>query len=327
MRQQRQSLSRTGLAAVFVFLAFALPARAVIDRIVEKTFELTPDAVVRADTFSGGIIVKNSADGLLRVIVRQTVEATDERAASALLEKLSLSLDATPQSGAAKTVTLRLRPRHAVRWSWQNWSPAALALELEVPAGRRLELRTSEGAITVGPWRGQLAAETEAGAIFIGEFDGTISARSQRGDVAVTACSGKLTLAADAGNVLVGRTHARAELRATDGVVEVQSARGAVFAKGDRSDVKIGFVHPVTEESALSADGGDVTATFDPRSAVTIQAKASRFGDVRARDLELKARLGRLGGSSLIGTINGGGPVIRLRASGGNVRLSGVPAP
>jgi hypothetical protein len=299
------------------------PAHAVIDRVIDQTFVAKPGfAAITADTFSGGITVKSSDGPHMRVLVRQTVESMDERAAEALLAKLDVQLEQT----ADGVVRLKISPRHAVRWTWQNWSPAALALEITVPRVCALDLRTGEGAINVGAIQGKVGARTISGAIFIGEVDGEITATNTRGDIAVTACTGALKLLAKNGNVLVGRSGGRAELSAVDGIIEVQAARGAVIARGNRTDIKVSFVHPLKEPSDLDADGGDVTVGFDPRSAATINARASRFGSVRVRELDLAVANGKSGESALTGTLNGGGPLIKIRASGGQVRLNSVPS-
>jgi hypothetical protein len=311
----------SGLLIALTF--FVLPAQAVIDRVIDKTFDAKPGALtIRADTFSGGITVTPSDDPRVHVLVRQTVEATDEKAAEKLLASLDVKLD----QSADGVIALKIAPRRAVRWTWQNWSPASLAIEIGVPRSCQLDLRTDEGGVTVGAIKGKVGARTAAGAIFIGEIEGEITATNTRGDISITACSGPLKLLAKNGNVLVGRSGGRAELSAVDGVIEVQAARGPVIAHGNRTDIKVSFVHPLTESSDLNADGGDVTVGFDPRSAATLNARASKFGSVRVRDLDISAVKGKPGDSALTGTLNGGGPFIKIRASGGQVRLNAVPS-
>lgn len=308
------------LASLFLF---SLHARAVIDRVVDKTFAFKSGvAELNADTFSGSITVTPSDEPQLRVLVRQTVEASDEKAAEKLLASLDVKLD----QRADGVVALKITPKHSMRWTWQNWSPASLAIEISAPRSSRLELRTGEGDVTVGSIKGHIGVRTDAGALFIGETDGEIVAANMRGDISVTACTGPLRLLAKSGNVLVGRSGGRADLSAVDGLIEVQAARGPVKARGNRSDIKVSFVHPIIESSDLNADGGDVTVGFDPRIAATINARASKFGSVRVRDLAISPAKGKPGDSLMTGTLNEGGPLIKIRASGGNVRINSVPS-
>jgi hypothetical protein len=44
------------------------------------------------------------------------------------------------------------------------------------------------------------------------------------------------------------------------------------------------------------------------------------------RELDLAVANGKSGESALTGMLNGGGPLIKIRASGGQVRLNSVPS-
>jgi hypothetical protein len=307
---------------VLAFASAALPASAVIDRVIDKTFAAQAGLVVSADTFSGGIRVKASDEAQVRVLVRQTVEAEDEKAAQALLAQLDVRLDQL----ADGAVRLKITPRHAVRWTWQNWSPAVLEIELTVPRTCVLRVRTGEGAIQVDSLRGDIVADTARGAIFIGEVDGDIVAGSGRGDVAVTACSGTLQLETKNGSLLVGRCGGPAQLLAVDGTIDVQAAKGPIFARGNRADIKVSFLPSIRATSDLESFGGDVTVGLDPACAVSIDARSSPFGRVRIRDLDIETSEDSSEKSNVAGTLNRGGPTLKIRASGGNVRLNRVPA-
>jgi hypothetical protein len=69
----------------------------------------------------------------------------------------------------------------------------------------------------------------------------------------------------------------------------------------------------------LSTSGGGVRTELDPSVALTIDASSSG-GDVDS-DLPVTVQ-GRVASTSLRGNLNGGGAVLRLRSSGGGVRIS-----
>jgi hypothetical protein len=210
-----------------------------------------------------------------------------------------------------------------VRWAWESWPPVALAYVVKVPRICNLDLLTPEGDITVCSLEGEVKVRTGNGAIFIGEITGAVRATNTRGDVSVTACSGELIITAKSGNVLVGRTSGRARISGAGGLIEVQSAHGNLQVEADGADIKAGFVHPLTEISELRASGGDIEIVVDQRSACTLSARASTFGKVKIKNLALAVTSGKIGSSTLIGTLNGGGPKILANASGGSVRLTG----
>jgi len=74
---------------------------------------------------------------------------------------------------------------------------------------------------------------------------------------------------------------------------------------------------------AMDTLGGGVRTEVDPAVALTIDASSSG-GSVNA-DLPVTVQ-GRIDKNSLRGDLNGGGAVLRLRSSGGGVRISRTAA-
>lgn len=303
----------------FLFLAFAVPAApAAIERMVEKDFSVAPGAVLKIDACQGPIRVELSEDDRIHLLVRQSMDVADEAAADRRLEILDLQIEQ-----ADTLVTVKARYRRAVRWAWENWPPVALSFVVKVPRTCSLDLSTPEGDITIGNIDGAVKLRTASGTIFTGEVKGSLQAASLRGDVSVTACTGELVLIAKSGNILVGRAGGLTKLSGSGGLIEVQNARGKLEIDADGADIKVGFAHPCTESTELRASGGDIEAVFDTRSACTIRANSSRFGEVKLKNFPGTIESGKPGASRLVATLNGGGPLVKIDASGGNVRLTG----
>jgi hypothetical protein len=298
-----------------VLVGLASVTRAAIERTVEKDFAVPSGGVFKIDTCQGAIRIELSPDNLIHLLVRQTMAVDSAVDADRRLKDLDLQFEA-----AVTQVSVKARYRRVVRWAWENWPPVALAFVVKVPRACSLDLITPEGDITVGSFDGSVVVRTGNGAIFTGEIKGSVRAMSMRGDVSVT---GELTLTAKAGNVLVGRAGGLTKIEGSGGTIDIQSSRGNLFVDADNSDVKISFVHPLIESSELRASGGDIEVVFDQRSACTLSASASMFGEVKARNLSLTIESGKIGSSRVIGTLNGGGPKVLINASGGNVRLTG----
>ena len=71
----------------------------------------------------------------------------------------------------------------------------------------------------------------------------------------------------------------------------------------------------------VSSSGGSVRTEIDPGARVSIDAHASG-GSVNS-DVPVTIQ-GKIDNDSLRGEMNGGGPLLRLRSSGGGVRLTGI---
>lgn len=301
-----------------VVVGLAQITQAAVERVVEKSFTAASGAALKIDTCQGVIRIEPSADGQIHVLVRETMEVEDEAAADRRLQDLDLQIEQVQMLVSVKT-----RYRRAVRWAWESWPPVALAYVVKVPRTCSVDLVTPEGDITVCALKGAVNARTGDGAIFVGEVNGSVRVTNTRGDVSVTACSGELNITAKSGNVLVGRASGLTKISASGGLIEVQSARGNLHIEADGADIKARFVHPLTESSELRASGGDIEAVFDQRSACTLSVRASTFGTVKAKNITLVTESGKIGSSSVVATLNGGGPKIVINSSGGSVRLTG----
>ncbi len=304
-----------------LLLGYLAPlSKAAVERVVEKTFAVTPGITLKVDTCQGVIRIEpSSVDNQIHVLVRQTINADNDAAADKRVQELDLRFEQT-----STLIKVRARYRRAARWAWESWPPVALAYVVKVPHDCNVDLSTPEGDITVCSLKGSVLARARTGTIFAQEIDGTVQASSTRGDVSVTACTGALTLSTKLGNIIVGRANGLTKIDASGGLIEVQNARGQLHVDADGADIKIGFAHPLIQSADLRAAGGDIEAVFDPRSAGTLMVNASSFGAVKVKNLPLKLESGKTGSARVVGTLNGGGPKISIKASGGNVRLTGL---
>jgi hypothetical protein len=309
---------REFVLCAMVLVGFAQMTQATVERTLEKSFAAVSGVTLKIDTCQGVIRIEPSIDKKIHILVRETMDVADEAAADRRLQDVDLQIEQTEA-----LVSVRARYRKALRWAWESWPPVALAYVVKVPRSCNLDLATPEGDIIVCAIEGTVSARTGSGAVFIGEVNGAVRATCTRGDISVTACTGELTLTAKSGNILVGRASGLTRINGSGGLVEIQNSRGNLRVDADGADIKIGFIHPLTESSELRASGGDIEVLFDQRSACTLDARASSFGGVKAKNLSLKLELGKIGSSHVVATLNGGGPKITITSSGGNVRLTG----
>ena len=310
---------RLGLIALLGCLA-ARDAQALIEHRVEKTFPAPAGTVLAVDLFNGAINVSASDSDTLEAVVLEQCDVATEKEAAPWYADLVLSLD---QQGSR--VVINASYKQKVSATWKNWPPVLLVLNLKVPRNCELDLYTRDGGITVGNLQGRLKLRNETGKIFTGEIDGFITVQSFGGDVALTACTGSIDVTTTTGAILVGRAFGPTRLASAGGAIEVQRAAGGVVTVGNGSEIKVRFSHPVTHASNLVTSGGSITAIFDRRSGAELDAQASVLGKVTVRNLTLPA----VGASDttrrshLTEKLNGGGPVISMQASGGNILLLG----
>ena len=71
-------------------------------------------------------------------------------------------------------------------------------------------------------------------------------------------------------------------------------------------------------EGEIQTSGGSIEVTFDEEAPVSIEARTS--GGRVSLDEDFSFR-GKRQGSKLEGEVNGGGPRLTLKTSGGNIRI------
>jgi len=294
-----------------------------MERRVERRFDVPAATTLKIDTFSGAVHVAKGTGQTIEITVIEQADVEKEAEMDARVKDLDLHMTATDTG-----VNIFARYNKKATWSWMGWPPLIITYEIKVPPQCDVEVLTIDGGIVIGSIKGNLDLSNDSGPIFTGEIDGGIKAHSRIGDIAVTACTGDIKAHTRTGNVTVGRGFGRTELSSDGGYIELQRAAGEVVVRGSGTDAKVGFVSPITKSAKITTSGGEITIVMETTAACTLDLSASIFGRVKVRNLAVKATGGGSGKSSLAGTVNGGGPLISADANGGNIFVRGLdPVP
>lgn len=296
--------------------ASTLVAQAAIERSVEKTFPVTAAGTVRIETQGGGIKVSPGADGTVRVVAKQKIRADSEAEADELLKKLELTFE---QSGNDVTAISKYEKRSG-GFFMGSWPPVTVEFVVTVPASFAAQLNTSGGNITVGDLNGKVIARTSGGSIALGQMGGTVDARTSGGNVTLAGATGEVELKTSGGNITAGKVSGSAELSTSGGSIKIDSASGRLRAQTSGGSVRAKLTGALTGDSELSTSGGSVTATVDKTAAFRLDASTSG-GSVDADGLTITLEGANKNRSRLAGAVNGGGPVLKLRSSGGNISI------
>lgn len=278
-----------------------LSAQAKIVRLVEKTFTVQPGGTLKAETSGGDIVVKTGAGDQVRVVARQTIRASDDAEADELLKKLELTI--TQEGNDVVAISKYARKLGGV--SFGIWPPVSVAFEVTVPETYNLELRTSGGDIVSGNLKGKATARTSGGDVMLGHIDGEVQVHTSGGDIVLDHATGPAKLDTSGGDIKVGSVLNTLDASTSGGDI---SARISGELKGD---------------CVLGTSGGDIEAMVDASAAFLLDASTSG-GDIRDRNLVLTVESGGHGKSKLVGKVNGGGPRLKLRTSGGDIAVNGV---
>ncbi len=290
-------------------------ASAKIERTVEKTFTVQPGGKLKVHTQGGDIKIVTGATPTVKVVAREVIRASSEAEADELLKKLTLVIEQNADGVAATAEYEKSAGFH-----WGSWPPVQVGFTVTVPASYNVELKTSGGDVTVDDLQGNVHARTSGGDIVLGKIAGDVHAGTSGGDVRLAEGRGSVKLGTSGGDIQVGRVVGPADLDTSGGDIRVDSVEGTLHADTSGGDVKATLTGPLKGDCRLGTSGGKVTVAVEKSAAFDLDASTSG-GDVSATGLTITIDKGGVGRSRLAGKVNGGGPLLKLRTSGGNIRI------
>lgn len=302
---------------ILLLLAFgpAVPLGAV-EREIVRSFAVAPGCELKVDTYRGEIEIEESDRAEITVSV--SIEAVADQAATAtrLLEAVRVEC---AQEGNRVTISARNPLESGPRFTWGDQGQVDLKFRISVPRQCDVDLRVIDGRVVIGNLAGRMQARIDRGSLFLRRIEGAVTAHVGLGDFILSRCSGAVTARVRSGLIRAGTLGGRAELSNDTGDVEVLVVRHSLVAKAQRGDVRVGFGPGLAAASRVTVAAGNLFADFHAQSACRVAASAT-WGRVHST-LPLAVESGASGQRALSGRLNGGGPLIELRASGGNVKL------
>ena len=144
--------------------------------------------------------------------------------------------------------------------------------------------------------------------------------KDDRGHVWVSDIAGRLEVASDRGDVEISNFDGELRVRGDRGNLNVRdsSIRNGVRVALDRGSVDM-YLKQFAGDSDLEVSRGNLNLTIPQNSAFTLDAERSRHSSFHT-DFGLLAR-GGFTNDRVQGQVNGGGPILRLRADRGSVWL------
>lgn len=328
------------LLALGALLAAPAALSAKIIRTVEKTFTVQPGGNLKAQTQGGDIIVQTADINEVRITAKETIHANTDQAADELLQKLNLTIE---QHGNDITAEAKYAER-AFGLHFGSWPPVQVSFTITLPKKFNADLKTSpadtQGRVSAGLLRASINLDlnTAGGDITVGDLSGNVRARTAGGDLKFARIDGELDGGTSGGNITLREGTARAKLHTSGGDIEVDRAGGAtevstsggsirlnsvenlVSASTSGGDVRATITGPIKQDTVIGTSGGQVEVHVAKGAAFNLDASTSG-GDVDASGLTLTIDKGGIGKSRLVGSVNGGGPRLKLHSSGGDITI------
>jgi Toastrack DUF4097 len=304
------------LVGLGLFLFGPLILQAKIERTVEKTFAVQPGGTLKVETDGGGIKVEPGTGSVVKVVVRERIAASTDAEADELLKHLTLTLE---QQGNDVTALARYEgERTSSLFHWGNWPPVQCEFTVTVPSQYNVDLKTSGGGIGVGDLTGKVVARTSGGGLQFGKITGTVDGRTSGGGISLEACSGDVEVHTSGGGIRLGPVGGNARVHTSGGGISIKGIAGVVNAHTSGGPIDVAFSGPLQGDCEFGTSGGGITVRVDPKSDFQLDAHTSG-GGVHC-DLPVTV-VGEIRHGSLVGKVNAGGHLLKLRSSGGGIRV------
>jgi len=309
--------------AVTLFLVLGLSATSAwADFKRERTLMLEPGGVFTLDSDIGEVVLTGGSTSGARVVV------TSDR-------DLDRDFDFAFDEGA-RGATVTIKRRGSIRRLFGGSESGRTRIAIEVPTRSDVHLHTSGGSVSASRLTGAVEVRSSGGGLDIEAIEGNVDggtsgggirvhgvrgnvvANTSGGGITVTDAGGSVKADTSGGGITIDSVGGDLRASTSGGGVDVRGAGGRVEASSSGGGVTVRFAAGNSSGGVVSSSGGPVRVEIDPAAHMSIDASSS--GGSVDSDVPVTIQ-GRVENDSLRGEMNGGGPLLRLRSSGGGVRI------
>jgi DUF4097 and DUF4098 domain-containing protein YvlB len=317
--KEKRMLRHTRIAILIAFAATSVFAATATP--VHRTFNVASGGTLTIDADVGDIEVTSGSGSAVTVDVTQS-------------SRSSRFMDVTAEQ-QGNDVVVRGKFEGSQHWFNFNFNGDAKFV-VSVPSRYSVQLSTSGGDIRVSDLQGEARVKTSGGGIKLGNIEGTVNAHTSGGDISLGGSRGAADLYTSGGGIDIGDVAGNIQAKTSGGSVDVRRAGGDLYIRSSGGGIEIGealgtvnaetsggsirarLASQPKNDSRMSTSGGGITVSIAPNVSVDVDAHTSG-GEVET-DVPVTL-LGRQNESSIEGKINGGGPKLMLRSSGGDIRI------
>jgi hypothetical protein len=258
-----------------------------------KSFTAQPKGKLVADVESTDLEVVTADQNRVDIVLQRKVSGGTQAQAEELLKAHQVSLFRKDNE-----IHIQAHTGREIQWARLQ-----ARLRVTVPKQFAVALQSTSGDAALTGLQGQLDLRTDSGDLALKAIQGPVTVRTSSGDIRAKACADTFDLEADSGDLDLADF--------TGPSIRVRTSSG---------DISVKWAVPPKADSSLHATSGDITVKLPAASALNLDV-ATNSGDISASDSLAIARQGKVSENSLRGTLNGGGPLLSLRATSGDIHI------
>lgn len=276
----------------------------------EKKFVVKPGGLLSFDADLAHGEVKTGDFESVRVQFMSYFKVETAEEVEALQNKISIEMSQTEN-------TVKVIVRFADQ-NQANRDKIRLNFKVHIPRKFNLDMRTG-GSARVADVDGTVKASTEGGSLTMENVSGSLTASSKGGSLTIKNVGADLEARCEGGSATIGKVGGRVVATTEGGSVSIKEA-AAINATVTGGSVTAYLPKSPSSDCKITANGGGIDLRLGESVAVTIDA-ACTAGSIMS-DFKIAAKKGSTNSNQLKGDMNGGGPVLTLRATAGSIHLN-----
>lgn len=339
-------MKKTILAGTFILLAALVTSSSSAQRqeeIVSRYFWLKEEGLVSLNNPRGDISIQSWGKNYIEVIATKLVEGSNEKRMKKALEKIKVEFVATEDNlhiktdlGESRFKTFFLFDKVWNFFSttqrkvdYQLWVPPRVNVLAETTSGNffikgiRGDVKTKgvSGRTEFSSIQGKVEAETISGEIKLVEVEGDVNLSSLSGDLSLNQVKGKIFATSTSGKLQMSSVEGIIRGYTTSGKIVMRKIRGVVeLIETTSGDIQAELLEVADDWLGMIFDSvsGDIELSLprNLRANLGIKTVSGRI----SCDFTILAR-GEFEAGALGGPINGGGPLVEIETTSGDIFL------
>jgi hypothetical protein len=284
-----------------------------IDDTIRKTFTVESGGTLKVDTDTGSIEVRGTSSRIVEIEVLRNVKTNNHKTAQRILDNFHIDFE---QRGNDIYVTGD-RQRKANFWD-NIWNRLHVKYIIHVPEVYNIDLRTSGGSISVEVIEGEVNVRTSGGSLNLDDISGPVWGKTSGGSIQVGHVNGDVDIDTSGGSIKIDRARGNVKAHTSGGGITVNEVMGSINADTSGGSIKAHISQQPDSNCRLTTSGGGISVYLARDIAVDLDASTSG-GSVHT---EFPVTIqGKIDKRKLKSKINGGGPLLYLRTSGGSIYI------
>ncbi|MBN1351002.1 DUF4097 family beta strand repeat protein [candidate division KSB1 bacterium] len=319
-------LAIMSMILICLFAPFFLTEALAHEERTEQVFDARPNGNLNIDADFGSVTIESWDRNEIKVIVIKETNQTSKSNAEELFGQYKViykKLDDGLEIRGEFPDEIRNRQ---LRVKFVVSVPKACNLDIETSGGSisvsdlkgDMELRTSGGSLKLGDIAGNVNARTSGGSITLAGADGIVNVKTSGGSISIGKTSGTINAKTSGGSITLDGSGGDVSAHTSGGSLKLMHIEGNIDASTSGGSIRVELTKQLNQDCRLETSGGTIKVYMKSDIAIDVDA-ATSAGKVSC-ELPLTVS-SLLKSNKLKGQINGGGPLLKLRTSGGSIKI------